>query len=67
MVAVGVCPYCKLKVRYDDEARTLEHEVPVCDEFKERIAKDFPRVHAQWVAEQAFEAGQKDAAAKRTS
>jgi|GEM_PF-3011711 len=53
MVSVGACPYCKLKVRYDNEARTLEHEVPVCVKFEARIAKDFPRAHAAWVAEQA--------------
>jgi hypothetical protein len=53
MVSVGACPYCKRKVRHDSEARTLEHEVPVCGEFEARIAKDFPRAHAEWVAEQA--------------
>jgi|HubBroStandDraft_2_1064218.scaffolds.fasta_scaffold00990_5 hypothetical protein len=49
----GTCPYCRLAVRYDDEAKTLAHEVPDCDQFVARIARDFPRVHARWLAEKA--------------
>lgn len=49
----GVCPFCKLKVKYDSEARTLAHEIPVCDGFKAHIAKDFPRAYAAWIAELA--------------
>ena len=49
----GTCPYCKLVVRYDDEEKTLAHEVPSCAEFMARIARDFPRVYARWLAEVA--------------
>jgi hypothetical protein len=49
-IKYGTCPYCKLVVRYDDEEKTIAHEVPDCAEFVARIARDFPRVHVRWLA-----------------